>query len=79
MLNSEGIKFPLYWDEDAVAEAFNTKTTLELYDFFGCANATAFTRMMKKVFTTKPETMSYSDYVKTLLVKERKPIILGGK
>jgi hypothetical protein len=57
------IHFPEYWDQVKVLKAFRTLGTLELYKYFGCANSTSFTRMMKPVFPNRPDKMSYSAYV----------------
>ena len=57
------IQLPDYWDKEKVLNAFKTMSTLELYKYFGCANSTSFTRMMKPIFPNRPDKMSYSTYV----------------
>lgn len=66
----EQIKLPIWIDREVFFEAFKTKSTLELYDFFRCNNATSFTNMMKKYFPDKPPKMAYAEYVRGLLKEE---------
>lgn len=62
-----GIKFPKFWDESATIDALTTLDTYSLYEFFGCSNATSFTRLMKPCFPNRPEKTSYSKYVRDLI------------
>jgi hypothetical protein len=68
-----GLTFPAYWDEDKVIKALTTLTTFELYAYFGCSNASSFTRLMKPCFPNRPEKTSYSKYVTDLVKSIPKP------
>ena len=67
LLSEAGVLFPEYWDWEKVLSAFAKLSTLELYDYFSCPNATSFTRLMKPIFPNRPERMPYSKYLKSVL------------
>ena len=67
LLSEAGVLFPKYWDLEKVLSAFAKLSTLELYDYFSCPNATSFTRLMKPIFPNRPERMPYSKYLKSIL------------
>ena len=63
------INLPDYWNVEKVINAFDKFDTFELYEYFGCTNSAAFTRLMKDVFPNRPDRMPYSKYVRSLLVE----------
>jgi hypothetical protein len=72
------IRLPQHWDRVKVAEAFgNARDNEDIVNFFGCANLTAYSRLMKPVFPDKPAGISYLQYVKTLLEKPKMVITVG--
>lgn len=66
-LHEAGVTFPDFWDEEKVIKALTSLDTYALYEYFGCSNATSFTRMMKSHFPNRPEKTSYSKYVRELV------------
>lgn len=62
----EEIKFPDYWDEEKVLKALTTLGTFELYEYFGCANASSFTRLLGPCMPKRPTKTSYSAYTRAL-------------
>lgn len=73
MVNNN-ILIPEYWDAKKVKEAFKTKSTLELYEFFGCKNAMAFSRKMKSVFPNKPDKVPYGEYARSILIEQKETL-----
>lgn len=66
-LINAGVNFPDYWDEVKVLKALTTLDTYDLYAYFGCSNATSFTRLMKTCFPNRPDRTSYSAYVRGIV------------
>ena len=70
-LLDENISFPKFWDAPVTLNALLTLGTYEQYAFFGCSNATSFTRLMKPCFPNRPERTSYSKYLRDLVEKNK--------
>jgi hypothetical protein len=66
-LDAANIQFPQYWSIPKVAEAFQTLSTLELYEYFGCPSATSYSRMMNKYMPNRPPKVSFAEYIKMAL------------